>query len=234
VIARRAVLLVSDRPAWVAEVTVGLENAGFAVAATRPSASVAEAFAKAPHDLAVIDTAGGGGAWGVAESLGAWRRILVVADGAAVRRGFALGAEDCVTEEAHLDELVARCEAVLRRSAAPPAADGPSSEAPAAVYVDRRLWVNLESHQVWVRGEPSKLTPREYRLLEYLITRRDVTLGHDELLEAVWRRKPSPDGQPEVLKQYIWRLRQKIEADPDRPRIVVTEPGAGYRFVSQS
>jgi len=228
-ITRRAILIVSERSDWIASASAALEAAGFAVAATAPSPSVAEAFAQAPHDLAVIDTLGGG--WSVAEELAGWRRILVVDSAASLRQGFALGAEDCVADSAHVDELVARCEAVLRRSAVRPSGE-PANLEPAAVYVDRRLWVNLESRQVWVRGEPSHLTPREFRLLTFLIRHRDSTLSHDQILDAVWRREAAPDRHTEVLKQYIWRLRQKIEADPDRPTIVVTDPGAGYRFAS--
>jgi len=228
-ITRRVVLLVSDRPAWVEAATGALEAAGFVVASTAPTGAVAEAFGDAPHDLAVIDTLGGG--WDIAEAMGAWRRILVVEGGADIRRAFALGAEDCIADGALVEELVARCEAVLRRSDVPPA-DEATHTSRESVYVDRRLWVNLEARQVWVRGEPSHLTPREFRLLAYLIRHRDTTLSHDAILQAVWRRRADPDRQTEVLKQYIWRLRQKIEADPDRPTIVVTDPGAGYRFAS--
>jgi two-component system, OmpR family, KDP operon response regulator KdpE len=87
---------------------------------------------------------------------------------------------------------------------------------------------------VWVRGEPAQLTPREFRLLRHLIAHRDRTMGHDDLLASVWGRAPSGGRPSEVLKQYIWRLRQKIEADPESPEIVVTVAGAGYRFITAS
>jgi two-component system KDP operon response regulator KdpE len=66
-----------------------------------------------------------------------------------------------------------------------------------------------------------------------LIQHRDTTLTHEELLEAVWGREPKKDRPTEVLKQYIWRLRQKIESDPNAPETIVTDPGKGYRFVSR-
>jgi two-component system KDP operon response regulator KdpE len=66
-----------------------------------------------------------------------------------------------------------------------------------------------------------------------LIRRRDATLSHEELLERVWGREPAKGRTPEVLKQYIWRLRQKIEPDPNDPSVIVTDSGEGYRFVSQ-
>ena len=77
------------------------------------------------------------------------------------------------------------------------------------------------------------LTPREYRLLRHLIKHRDQTLDHEQILEAVWGRDGKSERPSEVLKQYIWRLRQKIEPDPNHPDTIVTDPGAGYRFVSR-
>jgi two-component system KDP operon response regulator KdpE len=60
----------------------------------------------------------------------------------------------------------------------------------------------------------------------------DSTQGHEDLLEEVWGRSPQSERPTEVLKQYIWRLRQKVETDPDNPEIIVTVLGEGYRFVS--
>jgi two-component system KDP operon response regulator KdpE len=133
-----------------------------------------------------------------------------------------------VLAKAHPFEVVARCDAVLRRTSSAPEEDS----APPSVYVDRQLWVNFGSRQVWVGETPARLTPREFRLLRYLIRNRDETLTHEALLESVWGRSLESDRPAEVLKQYIWRLRQKIEVDPDRPEIIVTDPGEGYRFVS--
>jgi len=178
-------------------------------------------------DLALVDVSQGE-LWPTAEFLKGGRLILIVDGPAAMRRGFATGAEDCVLADAHPDEVVARCDAVLRRTADRPER---AIEQP-AIYVDRRLWVNFDSRQVWVGERPAHLTPREFRLLGFLIRRRDQTLGHEQILESVWSRPPKGERPAEVLKQYVWRLRQKIEADPNVPEVILTDPGEGYRFAS--
>lgn len=183
----------------------------------------------ATADVAVVRVPAGG-AWPTADQLAEVRTVLIVDNADAMRQGFDLGAEDCVLMDAHADEIVARCEAVARRTDQPAGAD--VAEEP-AIYVDRRLWVNFNSRQVWVNGRAAHLTPREFRLLAFLIEHRDTTLGHDQILEAVWDRLIEAGRPTEVLKQYVWRLRQKIETDPNQPEIVVTDPGAGYRFISR-
>jgi two-component system KDP operon response regulator KdpE len=179
------------------------------------------------HGVALIDLKEDGG-WEAAEALGQ-RFILLVESAAGMRRGFDIGAEDCVLRDGHPEEIAARCEAVLRRTDMP---TQPGEET-ISIYADRRLWVNFGTRQVWVRGQAAKLTPREFRLLEHLIKHHDQTLEHEQILEAVWGRDVEGGRPTEVLKQYVWRLRQKIEPDPNAPDTIVTDPGSGYRFVSR-
>lgn len=233
---RKSVLVASSRTEWSHALRIALEEAGLGVAVAAPNDRIADVFAgKNPPDLAVLDAAGAEDddpRWELARRLVAGRLLLVVSDAESLRRGFQIGAEDCVTDSAHAHEVVARCEAVLRRTDSGQPAEVDDT-APPAVYVDRRLWINYGSRQVWVRGEAARLTPREFRLLAYLIAHRDKTIDHGRILEAVWGREPESERPTEVLKQYIWRLRQKIEADPEAPEIVITVPGAGYRFVGE-
>lgn len=233
---RRTILVVSARAEWSDALRGALDEAGLSVDGAPPGERAAEkATGDHPPDLTVLDVSDAGEddpRWELARRLAAGRLLLVVAGPAALRRGFDLGAEDCVTESAHVQEVVARCEAVLRRT------DGgrfleDEDATPPVVYVDQRLWINYGSRQVWVRGEAARLTPREFRLLAFLIAHRDKVVDHARILEAVWGREPESDRPTEVLKQYIWRLRQKIEADPEAPEIVMTVPGAGYRFIGQ-
>ncbi len=222
--AQRKVLIVGPEAEPLNTLAAALGEAGFEVeraAALDPAAA---------FDLCLINVCGDA-PWPSVEQLAEGRAILVVDDVAALRRGFDLGAEDCVMADAHPDEVIARCEAVMRRTDQPL---GASPDVAVSVYVDRRLWVNFNSRQVWVNGRPAQLTPREFRLLNHLIQHHDTTLSHDQILEAVWDR-PIEGGRPtEVLKQYVWRLRQKIEVDPNQPDMIVTDLGAGYRFVSRS
>ncbi|MFN2115446.1 MAG: response regulator transcription factor [Anaerolineae bacterium] len=221
-IARRTVLIVTDEPERLALLTEALKAAGYD---TKVVARTEEAT---QCDLSVVDTSRGRH-WTTADLLSTGRLVLIVDGADDMRRGFELGAEDCVLTTAHPDEIVARCDAVLRRTADQPAPD-PGEP---VVYVDRLLWVNFGSRQVWVGGRPAHLTPREFRLLRHLIRNRDTTLSHEDILGAVWERDADSDRPTEVLKQYIWRLRQKIESDPNEPDTIVTDPGKGYRFVSR-
>jgi two-component system KDP operon response regulator KdpE len=221
-VAPRVVHIATDDDERRAALAAGLIDEGFRVLEA-PAGDDEEAA-----DLVVIDVTSGA-LWPEAEALAGDRMILIVDGPSSMRRGFALGAEDCVLATAQPEEVVARCEAVVRRTEQPPEAEAEVEEP--AVYVDRRIWVNFDSRQVWVAGRPAQLTPREFLLLRCLIRHGDETLGHGQLLREVWGRPPKSGRPTEVLKQYIWRLRQKVEIDPDRPATIVTEPGKGYRFV---
>ena len=96
------------------------------------------------------------------------------------------------------------------------------------VYQNGRLTVDVERHDVRVDGVTVTLTPIEYKLLAYLIDNEDRVLSHETLLSHVWGREYAHDRR--YLKLYIWYLRQKIEVDPARPRLIVTERGVGYRL----
>lgn len=217
----RHVLVVAAQAAALEPWIEALESAGFRVQ------SAPDLKGDLAPDLAIVDTAAGD-LWPAAEVLAGGKLIAVVDGPAGMVRAFDLGAEDCLLPEAHPDEVVARVEAVLRRTGSPDTA--PTGEP--LVYADRRLWVNFGSRQVWVAGRPAQLTPREFTLLRFFLRHRDETLSHEDILVGVWDR-PLKGGRPtEVLKQYIWRLRQKVEVDPNAPQTILTVPGVGYRFVS--
>jgi two-component system KDP operon response regulator KdpE len=92
-----------------------------------------------------------------------------------------------------------------------------------------RVAIDLVAQQVHVAGERLQLRPLEHRLLVYLARNAGRLLTHDQILEAVWGDEY--EGDRASLKLYVWRLRQRIEQDPGRPRCILTERGMGYRFV---
>lgn len=139
-------------------------------------------------------------------------------------RGFGLGADDYVTKPVDFPELIARIQAVLRRSGEKPAEDKPST------LRDGELDIDWRSHQVWVRGEQVKLSPTEFKLLFCLVKNRGWIVTHDQLLEKVWG--PNHVGDRSFVKLYVRYLRQKLEQDPYRPRLILTERGIGYRFAT--
>jgi len=135
-----------------------------------------------------------------------------------------LGADDYLTKPFGVEELLARVRAVLRRAqwdSVPPAS---------GIKRYGQLEIDLPGHVVRLRGEEVRLTPTEFALLEQLVVNADKLLTHRVLLQKVWG--PEYGGEAEYLRVYINRLRQKLEADPARPQLFVTEPGVGYRFAT--
>jgi two-component system, OmpR family, response regulator RegX3 len=139
--------------------------------------------------------------------------------------GLELGADDYVTKPFSMRELVSRVRAHLRRaemSTPPPVpADGKLAGGP--------VELDPERHEVFVRGEPVPMTPKEFDLLELFLGRKSRLLTRQYLIEEVWG--VDYVGDTKTLDVHVKRLRQKIEEDRHRPRHLVTVRGLGYKFV---
>ncbi|HMC65851.1 MAG TPA: response regulator [Gemmataceae bacterium] len=135
------------------------------------------------------------------------------------------GADDYLTKPFSVGELLARVRVALRHGAS--AADAPGD----AVFEVQNLRVDLASRLVFVDAEEVHLTPIEYRLLTTLVKHAGKVVTHGQLLKEVWG--PHSTQETHYLRVYMGHLRHKIEANPARPRILLTEPGVGYRLVME-
>ena len=133
------------------------------------------------------------------------------------------GADDYVVKPFGIEELLARIRAALRRFS-------PADAMP--TFVSKDLRIDFENRLVNVGGHAVHLTPKEYDVLRYLVGNQGKPLTHRRLLQAVWG--PDYGNETENLRVVINQLRKKIEADPARPKYIVTEPWVGYRFQSPS
>ncbi|MFN8050055.1 MAG: response regulator [Acidimicrobiales bacterium] len=163
----------------------------------------------------------------VIDGLRGWTNVPIIvvsardAEGEKVR-ALDAGADDYVTKPFGMDELLARLRASLRRAAA--------DEGEEAVIVTDAFTIDLADKVVTVDGEVVHLTPTEWRVLEVLVRNRGRLVSQRQLLVEVWG--PGYADETNYLRVYMANLRKKLEPVPSQPRHFRTEPGMGYRFVT--
>lgn len=217
--------MVDDEPQIVRGLKVILRSAGYAVESAESKAAALASLAARPPDAMVLDLVlPDGGGVEVCEEVRRWSRmpILVlsaVGDEREKVRALDSGADDYVTKPFGTDELLARLRALLRRSI-------DSGGDPELRIGD--VVIDLADRRVLLAGREVHLTRIEFDLLRVLATHRGRLVTQRQLLREVWG--PEYTQETHYLRVHIAHIRAKLEADPSRPRYLITEPGVGYRF----
>jgi two-component system KDP operon response regulator KdpE len=227
----RKILVIDDDPEIIELVELMLTRANATVVAACCAEEGLRQFYTHRPDLVLLDVMMPG-----MDGLEACRRIRQLSDVPIIMltvltgtddllRGLEAGADDYVTKPFPSEVLVARVQALLRRSEQSDIDERP------VVYQDGHLAIDLHRRQVSVRQEPVRLSPTEYKLLAYLLQNAGRVLTYDQILEQVWGVECL--GSTEYVHVYVHRLRQKLETDPCNPRYLLNDPGVGYRFERQ-
>ncbi len=220
------VLVVDDEPQILRALQTNLRGAGYEVETAATAERALAAAAMRPPDAVILDLVlPDGRGTDVCRELRKWSSapvlvLSVVGDEPEKVAALDAGADDYIQKPFGIEELLARLRAVLRRA-------GPSG---GPVLEIGELVVDLDKRSVAVGGRPVTLTPREFELLRVLAQNEGKLMTHPAILREVWG--PAYGEESHYLHVYVSQLRRKIEADPARPRYLLTEPGAGYRLVS--
>jgi two-component system, OmpR family, KDP operon response regulator KdpE len=229
---REKILLVEDDAEYQNLTSTWLQNAGYEVLTAGDGAEGMRCVFSSRPNLVVLDAnIPKMDGWEVCRRIREMSEIpvlMVTVNGQKADRlkGFTMGADDYLTKPVDFHELVARVQAILRRSGAAAKEERPSTFRNGGVEID---W---QSRQVWVRGTRVKLSPTEFKIMSCLVKNRGWIVTHEQLLEKAWG--PNYIGDKSFVKLYIRYLRQKIEENPHKPQIIMTERGVGYFFAMQN
>ena len=221
------ILVVEDEESFRDALAYMLGKEGYEVLLADTGPKALEVFSAASPDLVLLDLMLPGlSGTEVCRSIRARSNVPVImltAKDSEIDKvvGLEIGADDYVTKPYSARELVARIRAVLRRRAEP--------DEPAALTLSGGpVTVDVERHEVTVRGSLVPMPLKEFELLELLLRNSRRVLTRGQLIDRVWGSDYV--GDTKTLDVHVKRLRAKIEPDPSEPRHIVTVRGVGYRF----
>jgi two-component system KDP operon response regulator KdpE len=220
------ILVVDDEPQIRRFLRLALETHGYAVIEAANAAAALRAAATERPDLVVLDLGlPDREGFEVLSAVREWSRIPVLVLSVRAReaekvRAFELGADDYVVKPFGMAELLARIRAALRRRAE----DQPGQP----LFQVGGLEVDLGRRVVRVDRAEVRLSPKQYRLLQVLVVNAGKVVTHRQLLSEVWG--PAHVDDIQYLRVFVRKLRDRIEAEPPRPRYLLTELGVGYRL----
>lgn len=220
------ILVVDDEPRYIKLLRYNLESVGYRVLVAATGEEALEVAAREKHDLVLLDIMlPGMDGYEVCRRLQEFSTIPIImltAKGEERHKvqGLRVGADDYITKPFGAEELLARVEAVLRRSRSSKGAE----RQPIFLWGDLRI--DFAQRKVMVGDREVKLTPTEYRLLRCLASNAGRVVVQEAILDKVWGLEYRE--HYEGLRVYIRRLRQKIEKHSSEPKYIVTHPGVGY------
>ena len=219
------VLVVEDEPQMRRFLRASLTSHGFRIVeAGTAKEALALATSHSPEvillDLGLPD----GDGIALTRTLREWSSVPIIVLSARGRESDKVealdaGSDDYLTKPFGVNELLARMRAALRRASQPAAAP---------VIEIGALRIDLARREVMLGERALHLTPNEYRILALLARNPGKVLTHRQILKEVWG--PTHAGETHYLRVYMAQLRRKIEADPARPELLITEPSVGYRM----
>jgi DNA-binding response OmpR family regulator len=222
------ILLVEDEPSLVLTLTDRLVSEGYRVETAGDGNSALARAEETPFDLVLLDVMlPGKNGFDVCRDLrqrGVSTPVLMLTARAQVVDrvvGLKLGADDYLTKPFEMIELLARIEALLRRSRGPAATV-------TGTYAFGSVTVDFRRAEVTRDGVPLSLSALELKLLRYLIENRGLVVSRDELLDQVWGYDAS--AHTRTVDVHVASLRQKVEPQPGRPQFIVTVHRLGYKF----
>lgn len=222
-------LLVDDEPQILRSLRPALAAAGYSVSTAETGAAALSYLAGEPCDVVILDLGlPDMDGKDVIVRLREWSEIPIIVLSARdleVEKIAALdlGADDFVNKPFAVGELLARIRAALRGRDLRLAGQARFSSA--------ELEVNFAARRAYIHGEEVRLTPREYDLVRTLARHPGRVVTHKQIIAAVWGPEASVDAQ--FVRVLVAQLRQKLEENPSTPRVVLTEPGVGYRLAAE-
>lgn len=228
--ASATILVVDDEPQIHRFLKPGLTAGGYEVSGVETGKAAVKMIAVTAPDLVVLDL-------GLPDMDGkevirevrSWSKVPIIVLSARDREpekiaALDLGADDYVNKPFGIGELLARIRTALRHV-------GRATET-ANVLRGKGIVLDIGAHSVTKNGEAAHLTPKEFDLLALLMRNGGRVLTHRQILSAIWGPAHVEDMQ--YLRVFIGQLRTKLEEDPSEPRLILTEPGIGYRLASDS
>jgi two-component system, OmpR family, alkaline phosphatase synthesis response regulator PhoP len=221
------VLIVEDDPSMAVALRDGFEYEGYSVQVPRDGTEGLKLASAKKLDLIVLDVMlpnlSGLDVCKQLRSQGNTLPIIMLtARGQEIDKvlGLKIGADDYVTKPFSFMELMARVEALLRRTS--------KQQAPLEVYRFGNVTLDFKKFEACKQGRMIELSPREFKILKHLIEHRGEVVSRDQLLDTVWGYENFP--LTRTVDMHIAKLRQKIEDSPNDPRYIVTLHRVGYKF----